>query len=70
MRGEEESKGNRQEGEYVMEDSKIFKKKTTPVIFVTPPSTAAAPTIAYKPGVMQVAIDLPHDDSKMYQCGL
>ena len=54
----------------IMADLTIFKEKNTPVIFVTPPSTAAAPTIAYKPGVMQVAIDLPHDDSKMYQCGL
>lgn len=41
-----------------------------PVIFVTPPSTAAAPTIAYSPGVMHVAIDLPHDDLNMGQSGL
>ena len=38
-----------------------------PVIFVTPPKTAAAPTMAYSPGVIQVAIDFPQDDSKMYQ---
>ena len=69
MRGEEKSKGKRQEGEYHCRRS-FSRKKNTPVIFVTPPSTAAAPTIAYKPGVMQVAIDSPHEDSKMYQCGL
>lgn len=42
----------------------------TPVIFVTPPRTAAAPTMAYNPGVIQDAIDLPQDDLNMYQCGL
>lgn len=41
-----------------------------PVILVTPPSTAAAPTIAYKPGVTQVLIDLPQDEEKINQFGL
>ena len=50
--------------------STVQVKRQAPVILVTPPSTAAAPTIAYNPGVIQEAIDLPHDDSNMYQCGL
>lgn len=41
-----------------------------PVILVTPPSTAAAPTIAYKPGVTHVLIDLPQDEEKINQFGL
>lgn len=31
----------------------VWRSANSPVILVTPPSTAAAPTMAYRPGVMQ-----------------
>lgn len=41
-----------------------------PVIRVTPPKTAAAPTIAYKPGVMQSSWPgNPQLLSKNHKCG-
>ena len=43
---------------------------TVPVILVTPPNAAAAPTIAYNPGVIQVDIDRPHDVLNIDHSGL
>ena len=46
------------------------EEKNIPVILVMPPKTAAAPTIAYKPGVMQSSPAVEHSPLKIQLWGL